>query len=242
MMESWSRRCVLGSIAALAAGGLGVSPGMALGRDGLRLPQAPMRLIRRLVRELNDGNRIVVEREWLVAFAQDADGALISGRQLRADVEAPARVAAIADIERQRVTDGKFPIRLNASGLIIATGNATSEQDVAAAVRAAQEIIARQAASASEAARANQFLAQLQRAGSTMLDSMPRDLFFPNARTSHELRPVNLPDGSTGEFELTYHAAPAEGAAWLAQAERRVTTRLAGSERHSSETWRMIAA
>jgi len=75
-----------------------------------------------------------------------------------------------------------------------------------------------------------------------MLDQMPRDLFFPRHLVLNETRPLALPDGTAGEFELAYAARATPGAAWLGRAERRVTTRLAGSERFSSETWSMAEA
>lgn len=242
-MESWSRRSALVSMAMAPIAAIAPGPWMAAGvANSLRLPPAPMRLVRRLERELADGNRIVVEREWLIAFTAQAAEVVISGRQLRVEVTAPPRISAIAEIERRRSTDGKFPILLDADGLISASGNATNPQDLADAVRTAQEIIARQAASPLEAARGNLFLAQLQQAGSAIFDSLPRDLFFPRKPAWREVRPVSLPDGSTGEFEVDYVAVPAPGAAWLDHAKRKVTTRLAGTERRSSEYWQMLAA
>lgn len=242
-MESWSRRSLLGSLAAAPLVGLVAAPwNVALAAVTLNLPAQPMRLVRKLVRELHDGAQIVVEREWLIAFSVQPAGAAINGKQVRADVRAPARVAPIAEIERQRSTDGRFPILLDAAGLIRVAGESTSSEDLAAAVRAAQKMIARQGRSALEAASASRFFAQLQQAGGAALDNLPRDLFFPQMPLRHEIRPVSLPDGSTGEFELDYRAAAAPGAAWLAHAQRRITTRLAGSERHSSEAWLMEPA
>ncbi|MEE1877772.1 hypothetical protein [Altererythrobacter litoralis] len=53
----------------------------------------------------------------------------------------------------------------------------------------------------------------------------------------NETRALALPDGTAGEFELAHAARTTPGATWLERAERRVTTRLAGSEKFSSETW-----
>jgi len=233
-MGKWSRRSALGSIAGLSLVGLS---GLARAEEVLRFPQAPMRLVRRLVRQLHDGAQIVVEREWLVSFSEHAEGIAVHGRQLRADVEAPPRIASIAEVERGRSTDHIFPILLDRLGMIVAAGTSETREDVDAAMKAAEEIIAQAAISGAEAAQHRRLLAQLQQAGSSMLDQMPRDLFFPRHLALNETRALALPDGTAGEFELAYAARTTPDAAWLDRAERRVTTRLAGSERYSSETW-----
>lgn len=233
-MGMWSRRSALGAIAGMALTSLA---GLARAADGLRLPQVPMRLARRLIRELQDGDKILVEREWLVNFSMRPGGIAVDGRQLHAYVQAPPRIAAIAEIERNRSTEGLFPILLDSTGMIASVGPSETYGDVDAAVRAAEQIFARAAVSESESKTHRRLLAQLQQAGSSMLDQMPRDLFFPRRLALHETRPLALPDGTIGEFELVYTAQTTPGAAWLDRAERRVTTRLAGSERFSSETW-----
>lgn len=236
-MQKWSRRSALGSILAVMA-----VAGTPLRALGITAPDQTMRLNRRLVRGLSDGEQIVVEREWLVDFASRGSGFAISGRQVSVRVDAPPKIAAIAAVERERSTDTMFPILLDANGLITAIGKTESAHDVAAAVAAAQDIIARSARSAPAHEQARFYLSQIQQAGSGFLDQFPRDLFFPRSPAMRETRLVNLPDGSQGEFEMIYSADADPFTGWMVHSERRIITRLAGSERHAWEHWSMRPA
>lgn len=237
-MELWSRRAAVGSL--LAGITLAGTPLSAL--DARRLPPGPMRLTRRLTRQLGDGRQIVVERSWRVVFAQKAEGATVSGHQIGVSVDAPEKIAAIAEIERNRPTDGMFPILLGVDGLIVTAGEMERPQDLAAAVARAQEMIAHAAMPAAEKQQAGYYLAQIGHAGGDMLERMPRDLFFPRGNAVRDTRAVDLPDGSRGEFELVYTSAADQAGGWLIRAERRITTRIAASERSASERWTMRAA
>lgn len=237
-MIEFARRELLGA----AAAGLGVISLPLQARSSVPLPSGAMILARRVERPLSDGQKIVVTRKWLVAFSDTAQGIMVAGRQIDVIVDAPARLAPLADVERSRSTDGMFPILLTESGLIASAGKSETDDDVARAARAAESMIAASGASADQVVAAGQVLAQLQMASSSLFDNLPPDLFFPSGRPIHNIQPVNLPDGSHGEFELDYVTQPATPGSWLHHASRRIETRLGSDARQSTEEWSLEPA
>jgi len=208
----------------------------------LPLPDRPMRLTRVLTRALGEGRSpaITVRRWWDVAFERQGRGIVVSGRQTGAEVDAPAKLAEIARIEQQRDASGMLPLMLSDRGAIIPLPGVPSESDaVSAALRVAESMIARQPIPAEERARISHYLAEVHRAGSGVLNALPGDLLFPAGVPISQSETVALPDGITGEFAFTYAAATQPDAPWLARAERRVVTRVAGSERQAAETWNL---
>lgn len=240
-MTKFTRRAAIGSaLGACVVGAPAFSvPAMAAGR--LTIPANPMRLMRRIERELRDGRMLTVTREWQVDFAAQGRGIVINGEQVFAKVDAPEQLARLAAIEEARSTDSMFPILLGEAGEILAAGISTKQEDLAAAIREAEAMIKLNSSSATERAQRMAYLAQLQQAGGTLLEQMPRDLFYPNEEKVHSIKPVNLPDGSRGEFEFSFSARCAPGERWLAQAERQIITRIGDDERRSSETWALNA-
>lgn len=205
----------------------------------LRLPEGPLTLTRELTRDLRDGKRITVTRQWAVTFQRNARSIKVSGYQTSATVDAPDKLRRLAQIEEGRDASGLFPIILSENGTIMVGGRKDDDAALTKAVETARAMIAGSNRSAPDKAAAQQHLGTMQRASQPILDTMPRDLFFPQNTPIHDVRPVSLPDGGTGEFELTYSAQPVEGAPWLSRAERRITTRLGADERHSSEVWKL---
>ena len=201
-----------------------------------------MVLSRRLERPLSDGQKIVVTRKWLVRFTNFSQGISVSGHQIDVQVDAPMNLAALADIERNRSTDGMFPILLTPSGLISTAGNREAASDVARAVRTVENMIAESGASRGEQLAAAQMLAQLQMASGSMFDNLPPDLFFPRGKAVHDIRPVYLPDGSKGQLELDYDAQTAPAASWLHHASRKIVTKLGDSARYALEIWSLEPA
>lgn len=208
----------------------------------LQIPSLPMRLTRRLERDLSDGKSVIVERDWLIQFSRHAGEIWVTGHQTRVAVEAPAKIAAIADVERTRSTDGMFPIRLDGGGLILATGTFEAKADVAKAVEEAEAIINGEARSKSEQSASLHYLRALQTTGSGKLEQMQRDLFFPRSEPFRAIRSLALPDGSTGEFELEIQMEAQPGTSWLGHTSRNIITRVAGISRRSSELWNMQIA
>jgi hypothetical protein len=226
--------------------GLGVLTGLRGGTGPLRaartapvrLPETSLRLERVLVREVGAGGMIRVRRSWEVFFERLGRGFTVTGRQTGAEVSAPPNLAALARIEQQRDTSAMFPLLLGEDGMILSsTGTLEDDDSVAAAMRTAEAMIARQPGSEIERDRHRLYLAQVHAAGSNLLDTFPSDLFFPLGIPVQRSEAVTLPDGLLGRFTLSYHARPQGDAPWLAHAERRVRSEVSGMVRSASETW-----
>ena len=238
-MSGITRRGALSGAMAGAVIGLSGTSWPAFAAHGLTVPRKPMRLMRRIDRGMRDGAVLTVEREWQIEFANHAAGFSITGNQISARVDAPQALRSIARLEEARSTSAMFPILLNATGAIASTGELEQTDEVLEAVREAEAIIARRPIPASAKAQQLQYMLQLQRASASVLDRMPKDLFFPHTQPSRTVQPVKLPDGQEGEFELVYAAQTAKNNAWLGRVERRIVTRIEQSERRSSEVWAM---
>lgn len=236
-MGSSTRRTLLAGLLGATAAGGAVLPLAAQG-PGLPLPPAAMRLRRVLVREFGGGAAITVQREWRIAFARQAGGVRVTGAETSARVEAPSALAALARIEEQRRTQALFPILLSAAGLIIAHGAAAVAQaDLAAAADEAERLIARLPGGEARQESMRRYLAMALEQGAGQFETLPADLFFPSGTPLRRVENVALPDGSSGQFELTWEARAAAQGGMLAQGERQVVTRIAGRERRSREVW-----
>lgn len=235
-----SRRAVIGSCFILGcAGPVSLWPLTALAMGPVPIPKRPMRLLRRLERSLTGGERLIVIREWRVDFREEGGAITIGGVQIDAQVAAPASLASLAAIEQSRSTADMWPIMLSSDGMIVATGIETTEADLAAALNVTQRIFAERGAPASQQAAHRQFLRELERARTTLLERLPDDLFFPAGKPMRTVRPIASADGLTGEFEVSYDAIPAFEGGWLGRAERRITTRIGQYEQHANELWEL---
>ena len=234
-MTQIDRRVAL--CAMIGAGALFAIPAAAAQR--LELPQGPMRLTRRLERGMSQGAKVVVTRDWSVQFTPQRSGIAISGKQTSVNVEAPESVAAFAELEERRSTSGMFPFLLSENGLIIRTGDYVEGSDEAQAIQMAQDKI--QGSELSHESRESILIAlgALQSSFASLLEQMPADLFFPTSKPVNRVQAIDLQNGVTGEFELTYAALSSEQGAWLKHAERQVITRIGSDERRSREVWSM---
>jgi hypothetical protein len=238
-MFGTTRRRLLAGLVVAGGAGLVASPLRAmLVAGGLVLPEGPMRLGRELMRGLGGEATIIVRRGWEIGFARQARGIVIAGRQTSVDVEAPPNLGELARIEEQRSTDAMFPIMLSEEGLVLASGTApTAPADMAAAIRAAETMIASRPQSAAARDNMRRYLAEIHSAGSGQFDTLPADLFFPDGTPQRRVETVNLPDGLTGTFELSWETRAAPGTGWLVEARRAIVTRIAELERRSVEVW-----
>lgn len=236
-----NRRDVLRAAGAAAFSAAFTMPSALHARERLNIPANWMTLCRIIERELGDGRMLMVKRDWRVAFARDGIGAQISGQQIAVDVDAPEKLASLAAIERSRSTEGMFPITLSAEGLIQSAGRYTESDDIEAAVKEAEAILEQRGFGRDEAARRMRYIAQLQHASGSLLDQLPPDLFFPRNQSVTTVRPVELPGGAEGAFEMTYTAKTAPGVPWLESSERKVITRVGNDERLSREIWMLTA-
>jgi len=230
------RRLGLYSISALVIG-LSAFPLRSVLAQNVALPEGGCALTRRLSRGLRDGNAIVVTRTWRLTFAQQARGVAIAGEQMAVSVEAPPRLAPLAQIEEARSTEGIFPILLAPDGTIMAAGQSTSPSSFDAAIETAQSLLGASGYDDGNVAQQGIYMAQLQEAGSSLLDEMPGDLFYPSTTPLRDVRQLALPDGTFGEFELTWEASVDVSTRLLETARREVITRIGSSERRSSEEW-----
>lgn len=212
-------------------------PTALLAQDAVALPTGEWRLGRRLSRGLRDGNAITVDRSWQIEFSRQSRGIAIAGRQLAVVVEAPENLAALAKIERERSTQGLFPILLAPDGIIIAAGQNTAQESFDAAVEAAMKLLDEEPSTGEPASPHAEYLAKLQLAGTSLLDQLPGDLFYPSTKPFRDARRIALPDGGAGEFEVSWTANVHSGSALLKKARREVVTRIGASERRSSEDW-----
>lgn len=244
-MKATTRRAVLSAMAGCAAaGGVGamLGPLRAAQTAPLRLPETAMRLSRVLERGLGDATVITVRRSWDVQFERQGRGIIVTGRQVAASVDAPPHLARLAQLEQQRDASAMFPIMLSDDGAIISPGlepgtELPDTDAVAEALRAAEALIARQPVPADERDRFRFYLAQVHQSGTSLLDTLPDDLFFPVSLPAVRSEEVALPDGLTGRFTLRYRSEPQADAPWLARAERKIDTEVAGLIRSASESW-----
>ena len=235
------RRTLLFARSAIATGAL-VPLGLAQAATKVTSPTFPMLLTRKLSRGLRDGNAVVVTRQWRVEFSQESRGVTITGEQTAVSVSAPPALAQLAQIEEERATDGMFPILLSSDGVIMAAGENTSQASIDAALKAAEEVMMARGLAQASAAEQRQVMAQLQAAGSSFLDEMPGDLFYPSTTPLREVRQVPLGEGMVGEFEVSWEASAEAETGLLENARREVITRIGESERRSSENWRLEPA
>lgn len=209
------------------------------GAGRVSYPKSTMRLSRRIVRELHDGKAIIVSRLWHIQFEPQGSGLSIKGHQRSVSVDAPEKLAPLIEIEKRRSTDEMWPILISEGGMILAAGTETHASDIDAAIQAAEQILAQRGDNAEQRNHHRRYMAQLQQAGTSLLERLPPDLFFPVGRTSETARSIQLPDGSMGEFAVSYETEIADGGGWMSRAKREVTTRVSGDERRSIEVWEM---
>jgi hypothetical protein len=237
-MAGTTRRRLLAGL--IGAGGMAAlaPPLRALSVAALPLPEGMMRLGRELVRELGDGAAITVRRGWDITCARQARGIVISGTQVSVSVDAPPNLAELARIEQQRSTAAMFPIMLSEAGLILAAGAAPAQPaDLAAALRAAEQMIAARPQSEAQRDNLRRYLAEVHRAGAGQFETLPADLFAPAGTPQRRVETVSLPGGLTGTFELVWEARAAPGTGWLSTGQRQIVTRIEGLERRSREVW-----
>ncbi len=230
------------SLAALGGAIVGLAglPSALAASPGVAVPSGPCRLTRRLERSLRDANAVIVTRSWRIDFAWQVRGIAISGEQVSVSVDAPERLAPIAKVEEERSTQGMFPILLAPDGTIVAAGENSAQVSLDTAVEIALDLLGEESAAGAHGqgvAPHAAYLAQLQAAGSSMMDAMPGDLFYPSTTPFRTVRRIELPDGARGEFEVSWEASTQAGSPLLERAGREIITRIGASEKSSSEDW-----
>lgn len=210
-------------------------PACAAGR--FAPPAGPMRYIRRLARGLGDGAEIVVVRQFAIRFLPAADGFRIEGEQVGVEVEAPARLARFAQLERERVEAALFPLLLDGEGRIVAKRAGQPSAQLDAAVREALERLPR---GTGERDALRRLVEAVHQGAGRMLTELPPDLFAPSATPRAETREVALPGGGAGTVAVTFSALSEPATGLLREARREVLTTLSGETRRTLETWQLV--
>ena len=201
------------------------------------IPDHAWILTREVRRPLPDGSEIVARRRFALTFAPNRDGkggAVIEGRQIDCEVDAPAHLGALADLERRRVEAGLFPLHIDANGMIVEARRTMPSPTAEPAIGVASQWLSVSSLEAGDKLQAQAFLASLkQRDGA---GSVPRDLFRPVPGKRQETRNLALPGGADGSVTVTSESrAQADGL--LAWSERTVVTDFAGTREVSRESW-----
>lgn len=208
--------------------------------NGFNPPDRSMRLSRKLVRHLRDGNAIEVVRTWSIDFSPLGRGYSVAGRQLGVEVKTPPSLAALASIEKGRVEEAMFPIPLDGKGHMLADAAGADGEALDKAVAHVRERM--QDMPGNAAAQFERFVASLQQAGPEVLSHWPRDLFNPETISGTVERNVGGPSMPHGTIRLTTEADVTPTTGLMKRFSRRIETRIADSTRLSEEEWSLAAA
>ena len=204
-------------------------------------PNVRMGFTRELRREMAGGAAFVVTRAFSIRFVPAADGFRVEGEQVDVHVDAPEKLAAFAELERQRRETGMFPLTLDPHGLIHGAGGAIDKDQLDAAVRVAMATFARDGASSTVLAEHERFISALHQTASQLVTELPKDLFAPVDPDRTARREVALPDGAQGEVTVRFTALADPATGLMEQAKREVLTDLSGNQRRTVESWQLGA-
>lgn len=194
-------------------------------------------LTREVRRPLSNGEEVVARRSYAITFRRDGDGFIVDGHQIAIEVDAPANLAMLAEIERRRSDSGMFPMRLDAQGIIVSEGGAGDAAAVAAATGEVARMVAHSALPASDRADVSGFVQQIKARGDKV--QWPRDLFRPAPGEHRETHDFALPQGGLGHVVIAIDADVDAPGDLPRRLERTVTTGYAGSERVTREIFQM---
>ena len=170
-------------------------------------------------------------------------GFVLSGTLISSEIDAPAQLHALAELERARPDDGLFPIALDPMGRIV--GGPGAGKGDRAAVDAALTI-ARQMLTERPSALGPQgdtaFIARLRASIVTPVSShWPVALFAPAPASERDERSFALPGGGEGRFVAEVRRKAAPGSTMMASAERRIVTTIDGENNVAIERWALAA-
>lgn len=207
-MTATTRRAAMASLtcAGLAATGLFASAARAL--PVRSVPEAPLRLSREITMVFHNGTQLTVFRSWTVQFRREQEGSNVFGEIAEVAIECSPQLAALADYEAERRTDGMWPVRLSSGGLILAVGSGDG-----------------------------QLPPDDMPASAALLERLPDDLFYPSLGPIRSVQALELPGGRIGEFTVEYEAQGVAGHGWLDRAVRRVVTRIGHTQESALERW-----
>ncbi|MBD3729824.1 MAG: hypothetical protein IE933_08980 [Sphingomonadales bacterium] len=218
----------ISAVAARAAGALSVA-----------LPGDPMKLARRLTRELGDGAQISLDRCWQVRFVPSGAGYRVEGRQLSAAVDAPPALAGLARIEQARRDDARFPMLLDTSGMIVGTAPATSADDVHAALIEAERMIGAARIDPGQRNDVLRMVSAIEASTIQLMGKTPPDFFVPRSGAWDETKALQLPGGLRGSVHVSFFAQAAGDSPLLHHSQRTIETTIGDSHRRSLEQWEL---
>jgi hypothetical protein len=189
---------------------------------------------RTLERSLPGGAMFRVSRDFSVRFEEAGAGFVLTGEQVSARVDAPANLADLAALERQRVEVGIFPLLLDGFGQIIDGQEPAQSGEVARAVSDIRQRFG------NEGAEASALIAAVHQAGTRLTAELPHDLFAPHESPREAREEITLPWGDRGEVLTVFEAERDPLTRLMRSARREVVTRLGNDERRSSEFWELF--
>ena len=214
-----------------------VLPAAALSPGRFAPPAGPMRYTRRLERELADRARLTVSRSFAVRFLQEAAGFRVDGDQVDVEVDAPAPLATLARLERERVETGLFPLELDAEGVIREVPRTAASAQLDAAVREVAARIEQGQYTPGEREELLAFVNAVHQGAGALVTQLPRDLFAPVDFPREENRAIALPNGESGQVTVTFTAVRDPATGLMREARREVVTEVAGDRRRMVESW-----
>ena len=228
----------LGAGALLGSIGFSLPASARVSPATIEVPKGRFRLSRRIERELVDGAFLTVERSWTCQFEQTGRGMRAIGEALDCRVDAPAALAPLATLEKQRMDTGPFPALLDSKGLI-AISSQQAPVDQHRVVDAAISVLAASPITAGDLAQARATLVRMASAAGQSLSAIPQDLFFPDTTPQRLTRTVEVAPGVTGQVELEVVTLVESGNGLLAMRERRLATSIGDDRRTAREVWKL---
>ena len=201
-------------------------------------PAGPLRYTRRLVRSLRGGHEMIVARSFAVRFVAQASGRYeVHGEQLAVEVSAPERMAPFAELERERIETGLFPLQLDARGRISGGPPLHSSQLLDRAVAEARRLLSERAATAAEEAEIGTFVQLVHQVGIALGARLPDDLFAPTVHRRVDQRTIELPGREGGLVEVVFTAEADPRTGLMYTARREIVTAIEGERRTTAEHW-----
>jgi len=243
-MSTLGRRRMLAGLALLpvfaSQGTLAQAPGAPGPSGSIAPPPLPMVYSRRLERTLVDDARIVVERRFAIRFTPAATGFMVDGEQIGVAVDMPDHLEALARLERERVETGIFPLELDQRGWIRSGLSADAVPEIDEALRYVEATLASIERSADEQQRLRDFIAAIHEAGSTIISSLPVDLFAPADSDRSDQRSIALPAGGQGLVQTHFSARRDPATGLMQTARREVITTIAQDQRRTTELFTLV--
>lgn len=232
------RALVLVAILLASASGTALAPRARASAEAVPFapPTGPMRLTRAVIRPLGDGVSIVATRSYRVTFVAQPDGGWrVDGALVSVTVDAPPKLAALAEIERGRRDDTMFPLWLDRGGTLKGAADLGARDH--AAIDEAVETARKQIKAPTPGDIA--FFARIRAAAAGSATAhWPEVLFLPGAFSQQSERRFALPDGGEGTVEVRFTRSGCCGT--MQQAERTVTTRMGGRDEDAIERWTLV--